>query len=245
MNHWQIRIHAKQHSPQGPRLLPNLQLDLEPGRFVAIVGPSGVGKSTLLHILAGLDNDFAGSLLWANTQARPKDVGFVFQDPRLMPWLTVAQNLLLVQPQPDQHRVQTLLEAVGLGGCQHQFPNQLSGGMQRRVALARACLLNPSWLLLDEPFASLDAPAAQALHQVLLRLWQRTEAGILLVTHDLREALSLADSIVFLSRHGQVLREIEIDLPRPRHPDSAAIAQVYSDLLSDHPGLLAGEERSA
>jgi NitT/TauT family transport system ATP-binding protein len=245
MTCWQIRIQGKQHSSGGPHLLPNLSLDLEPGRFVALVGPSGVGKSTLLHILAGLDSDYAGSLRWGDDQARPQELGFVFQDPRLMPWLTVEQNLLLVQPQADRSAVQAILEAVGLAATVDQFPSQLSGGMQRRVALARACLLNPRWLLLDEPFSSLDAPAAQALHQVLLRLWQRTQAGVLLVTHDLREALSLADDIVFLSRSGQVLRRDSIELPRPRHPDSAAIAQAYHNLLSNHPGLLAGEETAA
>lgn len=227
--------------------IENLAFAAQPGEFVAIVGPSGAGKTTLLNLVAGLDREFDGRIglcTAAPPQASPK-IGFMFQEPRLMPWLTVQQNLELVLAPPARtHQVaklQDLLALVGLPECGALFPGQLSGGMQRRVALLRAFIVEPDVLLMDEPFQSLDAPTAGQLRALLQDLWQRTRPSVLFVTHSLREALSLADRVLFLSaRPSRIILDFPVGLPRPRAIEDAAVQKLHASLLDRYPQLLEG-----
>jgi ABC-type nitrate/sulfonate/bicarbonate transport system ATPase subunit len=174
-------------------------------------------------------------------------IGYVFQTPRLMPWLTVRDNVRLGLPRPGRGPglAEALLSEMQLDDVLDANPGQLSGGMQRRVALARAFVNEPRLLLLDEPFLSLDAPTAGRLRGQLLELWQRHPTTILFVTHDLREALCLADRVLFLSPGpASVVLDYKVELPRPRNPESAAIDDLRRRLLDKYPDLLAGIAKS-
>ncbi|MDH3527225.1 MAG: ABC transporter ATP-binding protein [Gammaproteobacteria bacterium] len=225
-----------------------LMLSALPGEFVAIVGPSGAGKSTLLNLVAGLDREMDGDIqvdgqpLHADGLMRVR-LGFVFQEPRLMPWLTVIDNLMLVLENSTDsvERVRHLLREVGLSDIEQSFPNQLSGGMQRRVSLVRAFVMRPELLLMDEPFLSLDAPTAARLRLLLLTLWGELHPTVLFVTHQLREALALADRVLFLSSSpGRVVLEVPVQLPRPRELGDASIGELHDRLLVQYPELLSG-----
>jgi len=231
-----VSIRAKRFA-NGNLAIENLSFTAKPGEFVAIVGPSGAGKSTLLKIISGLDTAFDGTLQLPCAHT----LGFMFQEPRLMPWLTVQQNLQLVDKTAEGSRLQTALQQVGLNDCAQLFPGQLSGGMQRRVALLRAFLVAPQLLLMDEPFQSLDAPNAEQLRSLLLDLWQASKPTVLFVTHNLSEALSLADRVLFLTPGpSRIALEWPVDLPRPRAQHSAAVQAMRSELLACYPDLLKG-----
>jgi len=222
--------------------LAGLRLEAAPGEFVCVVGPSGCGKSTLLNVVGGLDRDVEGRVRLTGADTA-HDIGFMFQEPRLMPWLTVLGNVLLVTDASPaaQRRARELLAAMGLADVLDAYPGRLSGGMQRRVALARAFVIEPKLLLMDEPFVSLDVPTANRLRAMLVELWQRSGATVLFVTHDLREALALADRICFLSAApGRVVLELPLPLARPRAPDDTAVQALHAELLARHPELLAG-----
>lgn len=228
--------------------LENVNLQVAPGQFVAIVGPSGAGKTSLLNIVAGLDPEFEGELRTdgadgAGATATVPRTAFVFQTPRLMPWLTVLDNVHLVLKDRDTSEVEirALLAQLGLAGFEQAFPGQLSGGMQRRVALARAFAVHPELLLMDEPFVSLDEPLALRLRDQLVELWQQLRPTVLYVTHNLQEALSLADRVLFMSpRPGRIILDQSIALPRPRRPDAPQVARLRARLLERHPELLSG-----
>lgn len=231
-----LHIHHKRYAGRAP-VLQNLSLEAANGEFVALVGPSGAGKTTLLNILCGLDRDFDGSVNLP-PQAR---IGMVFQEPRLLPWLSVADNLRLVQPHLSAEQLRSALTSVGLPDCATRFPGQLSGGMQRRIALLRAFIFQPSVLLMDEPFQSLDAPTAQQLRTLLLALWQQSRATILFVTHSLPEALALADRILFLTPSpSQVALNYAVPTPRTHSLDSPATMALQQALLAQYPQLLQG-----
>jgi NitT/TauT family transport system ATP-binding protein len=241
----EIAIGRKSYPDRGGRphlALSGLALNAAPGEFVCVVGPSGSGKSTLLNIVGGLDRDVEGRVSLAG--ATPEQgIGFMFQEPRLMPWLSVLDNVLLVAGPSEaaQRRARGLLGAMGLGEVLDAFPGRLSGGMQRRVALARAFVIEPKLLLMDEPFVSLDVPTANRLRAMLVELWQRCRCTVLFVTHDLREALALADRVCFLSAApGRVVLEVPVAVPRPRLPDDAAVQALQASVLAQHPQLLAG-----
>lgn len=220
--------------------LRDLRLHVAEGEFVCLVGPSGCGKSTLLNLVNGLDRSVDGHVRLRDAEAGER-IGIMFQNPRLMPWLTVLDNVRLVLPGDDERRARELLEAVGLGEVLHAYPNRLSGGMQRRVALARAFAIRPRLLLLDEPFVSLDAPVAGRLRALLLEQWQQHGSTVLFVTHDLREALQLADRVLFLSAGpGRVVLDYSVPTPRSERQDEAVVAALYERLLATHPDLLAG-----
>jgi NitT/TauT family transport system ATP-binding protein len=235
-----IDIQSKVFS-NGTQAAKNLQLSLQQAEFVALIGPSGTGKTTLLNLIAGLDTELHGHI-----QAPRHALSMMFQEPRLMPWLTVEDNIRLVLDAPVMQadslglqRMAQLIEQLGLSEFSQAFPKQLSGGLKRRVALARAFVTQPQLLLMDEPFQSLDEPTAQALRALLLNLWQHTRPTVLFVTHQLSEALQLADRIVFLSqRPAQVILDYPITLPHPRNVASVQTSQ--NTLLAQYPLLLAG-----
>jgi NitT/TauT family transport system ATP-binding protein len=231
-----VAIQSK-HFANGHCAIRDLNFTAQAGEFLAIVGPSGAGKSTLLKIISGLDVAFEGKLQLPSAGK----VGFMFQEPRLMPWLTVAQNLSLVDKAANDLTLTQSLSKVGLKDCAHLYPNQLSGGMQRRVALLRAFSVAPQLLLMDEPFQSLDAPTADQLRTHLLDLWQDTKPTVLFVTHNLQEALALADRVLFLSAGpSRIALDLPLELPRPRGVDSPAVLAMAQQLLQRYPDLLKG-----
>ncbi len=237
-------------SPQGGEFtaIDGMKFSVPRGQFCCIIGPSGSGKTTFLQIVSGLDAKFEGSVKIAGqSPGMGPRLGYMFQGPRLMPWLTVRQNVELVATGRaiSQGMPEKLLEQVGLAEFIDSYPNRLSGGMQRRVALARAFVNEPPLLLLDEPFISLDTPVADKLRSLLLDQWRARGATIVFVTHDLREAIQLGDRIIFLSASpGRVVLEVDVPLDRPRASESADVEAFRADLLAKHPALLAGLEQS-
>jgi ABC-type nitrate/sulfonate/bicarbonate transport system ATPase subunit len=226
----------------GPQrlVLDNVRFDLPTGEFTCIVGPSGCGKTTLLNIIGGTDRAVDGTVVGPGlSDARRPRAARVFQTPRLMPWLTVLDNVRLVLPDSGD-LAREMLGTLGLGDFLHAYPRALSGGMQRRVALARALAVRPQLLLLDEPFVSLDRPATLELRRLLLDLWRRHGMTVVFVTHDLEEALALGDRVLFLSSDpARIILDLPVALPRARR-DEAALAGLARDLLRRFPNLLAG-----
>ncbi|MBE7728554.1 ABC transporter ATP-binding protein [Komagataeibacter sp. FXV3] len=216
---------------RGPAVLDRLDLTIAPGEFVALLGHSGSGKSTLLRTLAGLDPVHEG------TVARPDSVSVVFQDGRLLPWKRVWENVVLGQAGADRRRrAIAMLEEVGLGHRVDAWPLTLSGGETQRAALARALVRRPVFLMLDEPFAALDALARLKMQRLVARLWARHGCAVLLVTHDVDEALMLADRAIVLDR-GRIRTDITIALERPRHhadPGFIHLRGVLLDALGVH-----------
>jgi sulfonate transport system ATP-binding protein len=210
------------------RVLDGLDLTIDSGEFVALLGRSGSGKSTLLRALAGLDHDVAGSG-WVEV---PRDVSVVFQDSRLLPWQRVLSNVVLGldSAQADRQGRESLVE-VGLAGRERAWPNELSGGEQQRVALARSLVRQPELLLADEPFGSLDALTRIRMHELLRQLCQRHRPAVLLVTHDVDEAIVLADRVLVLDT-GRIVAEINVDLEPPRVPSDPGFAALRTDLLA-------------
>jgi NitT/TauT family transport system ATP-binding protein len=242
MNAIEVAIARKTYPREGGEVvaLEALQFAVPTGQFACLVGPSGCGKTTLLSIVAGLDRSYQGTVRLANGEGR---LGMVFQTPRLMPWLSIRDNVrLALDPPPrEEGRAEELLREMQLGAALDVFPARLSGGQQRRVALARAFVNDPDLLLMDEPFQSLDAPTAQHLRDLLLALWARRRPTILYVTHDLREALSMGDRVLFLSAGpARVVLDLPLDLPRPRGSDSPAVEALRKRLLESYPDLLRG-----
>ena len=238
-----LRVEVRQKRfPNGWLAVRDLALDVAPGEFVALVGPSGAGKSTLLNLIAGLDADFDGQL-----QGVPKGrLGFMFQEARLMPWLTAQDNLKLVAPEASTAQIRELLEAVELAPFANAYPGQLSGGMAKRLAMARAFAVDPELLLMDEPFSGLDAPTAGRLRQLLENLCQRTRPSVLLVTHQLNEALAMADRVVFLS--AAPARVVLSMRPEPVAGASADLRLVQAQAdrcLAQYPQLLQGDATPA
>ncbi len=224
--------------PAGPAILESVDLSVRPGEIVSLVGPSGCGKSTLLRLLAGLDREHTGTIAVGGTAiAGPsRSVGFMFQEPRLLPWLTVAQNIAFgIAPERRADSaaiVRRLLDQVHLDGSAKLYPRQLSGGMQQRVALARALAAEPSVLLLDEPFSALDAFTRIHLQDLVLELWQRTGLTMVLVTHEVDEALYLSDRVVvFSERPARIAETVAVRLARPRDRRDPALLELRGHLL--------------
>jgi sulfonate transport system ATP-binding protein len=219
-------------------VLAGVNLEVEEGEIVALVGPSGCGKSTLLRLIAGLDTVYDGSVHVGERVVRGPDpaVGVVFQEPRLFPWLTLTDNVAFGLADRGSQRARELvretLDVVGLGGFAGALPKQLSGGMAQRAALARALVTEPQLLLLDEPFNALDAFTRMRLQDHLLAAWTRYRPTLLLVTHDLDEAVYLADRVIlFSSRPSRVSDVIPVVPPRPRDRRDPTLAALRVALL--------------
>lgn len=214
----------------GPlKALANIDLTLQKHEFVSIVGPSGCGKSTILRVVCGLLRPSSGGVSVLGSSAEDARLqhsfGFVFQSSVMLPWLTALENVELplevIGRSPGRFPISSmeLLALVGLKGYESLYPRQLSGGMRQRVAIARALSFDPPILLMDEPFAAVDALTRQKLHTLLLDIWTRSKKTVLFITHDVYEAVMLSDRVVVMSRSpGRVAAEIGIDLPRPRAP---------------------------
>ena len=234
----QININSKTYPTATQPSIANLRLSLKSKEFICLVGPSGCGKTTLLNIIADLDNDYDGDILVGQQHTHPK-IGYIFQNPRLLPWRTVRENIELAldghQP-PDV--IDALLEVMQLTHVQHSYPERLSLGMSRRVSIIRAFAVDPEVLLMDEPFVSLDAPTARQARELLLKLWQQRPHTVLFVTHDLREAIALADRLIFLSKSPmQVVSEIIVPLVRTERQNELAIESFRQQLLTNHPEI--------
>ncbi len=215
--------------------IKDLRFAVRTGEFVCLLGPSGCGKTTSLNIIAGLDRDFEGTIELPSAAGRPRpNVGYVFQTPRLLPWRTVEQNITLVLD-PAQARsgiVDELLKATGLMEFRHAYPERLSVGMARRVALVRAFAVSPNLLLMDEPFVSLDEPTADRLRALLLEIWQARPTTVLFVTHDTREAARLADRVIVLTASpGSVQSIIGIDAPRRERTGPDVVDRIRQQIM--------------
>ncbi len=217
----------------GVRALDRVDFTVAAGEFVALLGPSGCGKSTLLNLVAGFEPLTEGRLTFdGGGVSRPgPDRGVVFQEASLMPWLTVWDNVVFgpqVQKVPRSEyepRAREMLRLMGLEQFHQALPVQLSGGMRQRVGIARALVMQPKALLMDEPFGALDAQTRLSMQELLLDVWQTLKTTVLFVTHDIDEAILLADRIcVMTSRPGRITREIPVDLPRPRSIDTLTTA---------------------
>ena len=222
---------CKQFSADGPIILEDIDLTVRPGEFVSLVGASGCGKSTLLNIISGLDKQTSGTV---ETDGPPT---LMFQEAALMPWLTAGKNVELALtfagvPKNDRRpRAEELLALVHLERSYNQRPHQLSGGMKQRVAIARALAQERSVLLMDEPFAALDAITRDLLHEELTRIWRETGIAILFVTHNVREAVRLSERVLLMSsRPGRIIREWNIGQHEPWRLDSPDVANIASEI---------------
>jgi sulfonate transport system ATP-binding protein len=211
----------------GRAVLDGVDLDIAPGEFVAMLGVSGTGKSTLLRALAGLDREVTGEL------TVPGTVAVAFQEPRLLPWRRVLANVGLgLRARDPAAAARRALDEVGLTDRAGAWPLTLSGGEAQRAALARALVREPSLLLLDEPFSALDALTRIAMHRLVLRLWESHRPAVLLVTHDVDEALILADRVLVLAS-GRIVFSGPVDLPRPRDRDNPGLTALRHRLLTE------------
>ncbi|MDR2128333.1 MAG: ABC transporter ATP-binding protein [Burkholderiaceae bacterium] len=239
-----IRVERLSHwfdTPSGAlQVLDDVSLDIAPGEFVALLGPSGCGKSTLLRLVAGLEPATEGTLAQdgqAITKPDPSRI-VVFQDPTLFPWRTVRDNVALgLQAQgilkQERARIEAALKKVGLQDFASAWPHQLSGGMAQRAALARALVNNPKLLILDEPLGKLDSLTRLEMQGELVALWRKNGFSALLVTHDVEEALFLAQRVVIFSpRPARIIAEFKVDRPHPRHRGDAALANLRREILN-------------
>jgi NitT/TauT family transport system ATP-binding protein len=237
---FEIRIEEKTHvSADGTELVAirDFVLDVKPESMTVLMGPSGCGKTTLLRIVAGLDDRFTGSI-GTHPDIR---IGLMFQEPRLLPWRTVRQNIELVAaPDFSEQDLDRLAQAVGIADMLPRYPQELSLGLARRVALARAFATKPDLLLLDEPFVSLDERTADRLRRLLLEVWRARPTTAILVTHNAREAIMLADQLVLLApRPTHVVTVETIAVPQAER-DHEAVEKIHTDLLRRFPGNFSG-----
>ncbi len=236
-----LDLKQKYYASSQQAALGEIKASIPEGQFVALVGPSGTGKTTLLNMIAGLEPSEPGTIkVNGQSQAQtPCQLGYIFQQPRLLPWMTVEENLRLTAPEIARTDIDAMLDIVGLQGKGAEYPRKLSGGMQKRVSIARAFLAKPDLLLLDEPFVSLDQPTAQHLRGMLENLWQQQKPTVIFVTHDLDEAIQLADRVLFLSAApGRLILDKAVELPRPR--GVIEVEEWKQALLVEHPNVLAG-----
>jgi len=238
------------------RALDRVSLTVNDGEFVSIVGPSGCGKSTMLNVIAGLLAPAEGSTHVAaiDGNGAGSRIGYMFQKDTLLPWATALENVCLpmdVKGARDWHKARALMQLVDLTGFEAHYPRQLSGGMRKRVQLARLLAQDPDVLLMDEPFGALDAQTRLIIQEEFLKIWERQRKTVLFVTHDLQEAIALSDRVVLISaRPGRIKATYTVDLPRPRHIESvlahprfmALFQEIWASLKQE---VLAARERPA
>ena len=224
------------------QVLQGVDLDFQPGEFVSIVGRSGCGKSTLLRLIAGLEDDYDGEIRLDGEPIRATslDRGLIFQDPSLLPWMTVQDNVAFALLNRDipkaekQRRVAEHIELVGLRGFEKAYPKELSGGMAQRAAIARALVTEPKVLLLDEPLGALDALTRVYLQNELQRIWLKHRTLMIMVTHDVEEAVYLGDRVVIMdAKPGRIRRVVDVPLPHPRDRTSRVFHQIKDEVLAD------------
>ena len=220
-------------------VIENLKFSLTSNQFVCLVGPSGCGKTTLLNIVGGLDKDFEGCIKITQDRKPDPTIGYVFQNPRLLPWRTARENIeLVLQPGENNEQIDILLKAMGLADIAHAYPQRLSLGMSRRVALARAFAIQPDLLIMDEPFVSLDPSTAERVRRLLLEIWEQRPLIVLFVTHDLREAIALSDRVLVLSESPMtVVHDIPVNIPRAQRDDSEKLETFLKNLVADYSEL--------
>lgn len=222
----------------------DVNLDVREGEFISIVGPSGCGKSTLLRIIAGLDKATSGKVenRGRKIQGISRNIGMIFQEPRLFPWLSIRDNVAFCfsirQKRREKKRIDELvdyyLRLVGLSDFAKAYPNQLSGGMKQRASIARALIENPEILLLDEPFSALDAFTRMSMQKELLRIWEKEKKTMILVTHDIDEAIFLSDRIIVLSERPSTIQKIiEVKSERPRDRSSYDFMEIRRQVMCE------------
>ena len=226
-----IKHLSKRYSSNGPIVIDDLNLEVRSGEFVSLVGASGCGKSTLLNILSGLDSATTGTIEMAEQST------LMFQESALLPWLTAGKNIELAlklsgYPKAQRKaRAQELLELVHLPHAYNQRPHELSGGMRQRVAIARALSQGRKVLLMDEPFAALDAITRDLLHDELVRIWEETGLTVIFVTHNVREAVRLGQRVILMSsKPGRIIQEWDVDFNEPRRIDEANVAELAHEI---------------
>jgi ABC-type nitrate/sulfonate/bicarbonate transport system ATPase subunit len=229
-----LHIKVDEKSFNETNILKNIDICLKQGEFISIIGPSGCGKSTLLNIISSLDNDYKGELTGDFSS-----LSFMFQDHRLLPWLSVKENLLLVSKTKDEKEIIDLLETINLVHILDEYPKNLSGGMARRVALVRSFINKPKLIVLDEPFISLDYPTSMGLKKELLTFYNKFKPTIILVTHDLGEAILLSNRVLFFSKNpAKVLLDFEnLDY---QLFDQMKNDEIKNKILTKYPKILEG-----
>jgi len=220
-----VRVRRLSKSFGSRRVLDDLDLDVGPGEITVLIGASGCGKTTLLRVLGQLDTDVGG------TVEVPRAKAIVYQEPRLLPWRRAWQNVAIGLPRQSGRRAAfAALDEVGLSGREDSWPNVLSGGEAARVSLARALVREPDVILLDEPFASLDALTRIRMHGLLLRLWERHHPAVVMVTHDVDEAVALADRVLVMAA-GRIAHEVRVEPARPRRRSGVPETEIRSRLF--------------
>lgn len=243
------KIFYRNDLKQSHAAIKKLSFSVSKGEFCSIIGPSGCGKTTLLNLISGLDKDLQGKISFSG-EKKLEDIrtAYMFQNPRLLPWLNVLENVEVVlnKDQKFKNRAKEILSVMGLEKFFYFYPNQLSGGMQRRVALARSYSSQPELFLLDEPFVSLDDKMANKLRNMLISLWTKEPTTIVFVTHDLREAIYLSDRIIFLSKApSKVILDRKISIKRPRKLEDKNIEALRKDILRKTQDIFKGEAGNA
>ncbi|HEY7558304.1 MAG TPA: ABC transporter ATP-binding protein [Candidatus Binatia bacterium] len=221
--------------------LQDVSFEVAENEFLCILGPSGCGKSTILNVLSGLETVTAGDVtIHGRDRSSQPLIGYIFQEPRLLPWLTARENVkfavdqLHLPPSESEARIRESLELVALSKFSSAYPHELSGGMQQRIAIARALAVDPHILLMDEPFSSLDEITARGMRKLLLELWEQRKKTIMFVTHNMFEAAFLSDRILLMTRHpGTIYKAITTGLPRPRDYEDPKIFAVSTKIARD------------
>lgn len=234
-----ININSKKY--QDNKIIENLKLEIKDNEFISMIGPSGCGKTTLLNIISNIDKDYLGSISFDNKDIANSNIGIMFQDSRLIPWLTIFENIMLVSINKDEELIIQSLIEVGLEEYINSYAKELSGGMQRRAALVRAFINKPDVLLLDEPFISLDYPTAQALRGDFMNFYKKYKPTVVFITHDLKEAISLSQRVIFLdSKPMKIVLDYENKKDFSSNLENLEIEKIKEELLLTYPSILSG-----